>query len=198
MATVTDPVAGGIRDMMINAVFNSGKFIVLERQTLDKINWEQEFSQSSRVGDKTRIPLNKIEGAELILIGSLNTLEANQSGGNIGGVVSSVTSALPFWGIPYTTETTEAEVSWDSAKVAMDLRLIDTRTSRVVAVATVEGKARSAGLGGRKTEYTWNAGELPRGFSLYHKTPVEDAFRKMVDAAVEFLVTKTPEDYYHQ
>jgi len=197
MVTVTDPVAGGIRDMMINAVFNCGRFIVLERQAIDRINWEQEFSQTPRVGEKTRIPVGEIEGAELLLIGSLNTLEAKQSGGDIGGVISSTMAVLPILDLPYTTEATEAQISWESAKVAMDLRLVDTRTARVVAAATVEGSAKSVGFGASKTEYTYNAGELPKGFSIYHKTPVEKAFRKMVDAAVEFLVSKTPERYYH-
>ncbi len=197
MATVTDPVAGGIRDMMINALFNSGRFIVLERQAIDKINWEQEFSQTPRVGGKTRIPVGQIEGAELLLIGSLNTLEAKQSGGDIGGVISSAMAIAPLLNRPYTTEATEAQVSWESAKVAMDLRLVDARTSRVVAATTVEGSARSVGVGASKTEYSYNAGELPVGFSMYHNTPVEKAFRKMVEAAVQFLVSKTPEQYYH-
>jgi curli biogenesis system outer membrane secretion channel CsgG len=194
--TVTDPVAGAIRDMMINAMFNSGRFIVLERQAIDKINWEQEFSGSGRVGEKTGIPTGEIEGAELLLMGSLNTCDAKASGGALGGIFDSATAEL--LGLTYTTETTEGGASWETAKVAMELRLVDTRTSRVVAATTVEGKARSVLFGARKTEYSWNAGALPSGFSFYQDTPVEDAFRKMIDATVEFLITKTPERYYHR
>jgi curli biogenesis system outer membrane secretion channel CsgG len=194
--TVSDPVAGAIRDMMINAIFNCGKFIVLEREAIDKINWEQEFSGSGLVGEKTRIAAGEIEGAELLLIGSLNTCEAKASGGSIGGVFDSVTAQL--LGLPYTTETTEGGVSWEKAEVAMELRLVDARTSRVVAATTVEGKARSVLFGARKTEYSWNAGALPSGFSFYQNTPVEEAFRKMIDATVEFLITKTPDKYYHR
>ena len=194
--TVVDPVAAGIRDMMINAIFSSGKFIVLERDAIDKINWEQEFSGSGLVGEKTRIPTGEIEGAELLLIGSVNTCEAKTSGGSLGGIFDSATAEL--LGLPYTTETTEGGVSWENAKAAMELRLVDTRTSRVVAATTVEGKARSVLFGARKTEYSWNAGALPSGFLYYQNTPVEEAFRKMIDATVEFLVTKTPEKYYHR
>jgi len=194
--TVADPVAAGIRDMMINAIFNSGKFIVLEREAIDKINWEQEFSASGLVGEKTCIPAGEIEGAELLLIGSLNTCEAKTSGGSLAGIFDSATAEL--LGLPYTTETTEGGVSWENAKVAMELRLVDTRTSRVVAATTVQGTARSVLFGARKTQYSWNAGALPSGFSYYQNTPVEAAFRKMIDATVEFLVTKTPEKYYHR
>lgn len=194
MTTVTDPVAGGVRDMMINALFRCGKFIVLERQSIETIKWEQEFSRKTQVGNKTSIPLGQIEGAELILIGSINTLEAKQSGGNIGSVIPSAFSSLPYTNIP----STEAQISWESAKVTMELRLVDTRTSRVVAVATVEGKATKVSLSGSRTQYTYDAGTLPQSFSVYHETPVEDAFRKMVNAAVDFLVTKTPVHYYHK
>jgi curli biogenesis system outer membrane secretion channel CsgG len=197
MATVSDPVAGGLRDMMINALFHSGKFIVLERQTIDHINWEQEFSHSGRVGEKVRIPMGQIEGAEVLLIGSLNTLEAKQSGGSLGGVASSAISLMPFSGVQYAKEVTEGSISWESAKVAMDLRLVDTRTSRVVAATTVDGRATSVELGASKTQYTYNAGKLPVGFSVYHNTPVEEAFREMVNAAVGFIVSQTPGHYYH-
>ena len=195
MAVVTDPIAGGLRDMMINALFNSRKFIVLERQSIDKINWEGEFYQSARVGSKTKIPVDQIEGAELLLIGSLNTLEENQSGVDVGGVVSSATSY--FFDLPFSTEATEAKLSWDNAKVGMEIRLVDCRTSRVVAATTVEGTAAKVNVGAEKTEYTFNAGTLPKGFSIYHNTPIEEAFRKMLDAAVEFLAKKTPESYCH-
>ena len=38
MTPITDPVAGGLRDMMIRALFNSGRFIVLERSEINTIN----------------------------------------------------------------------------------------------------------------------------------------------------------------
>ncbi len=197
MRSLSDPVAGGIRDMMINALFNSRRFIVLERQNIEKIDWEQEFSNSADAGKETSIPIGQIEGAELLLIGSLNTLEAKQSGGNLGGVVSSLISQMMYIGTPYAEEITSADVSWDNVKTAMEIRLVDARTSRVVAATTVEGKATSMGFWASKTKYTYNAGALPVGFSMYQNTPVEDAFRKMVDATVEFLISKTPERYYH-
>jgi curli biogenesis system outer membrane secretion channel CsgG len=197
MATISDPVAGAMREMMIKALFSCGKFIILERQEIDKITWEHEFSKTGSVGQKTAIPEGKIEGVELLVIGSLTALDANQSGGNVGGVMSSVISFLPFVNIPYVTETSAANVSWESAKAAMEIRLVDARTSRIVAAFTAEGTATSAGVGASRSKYTYNAGELPQGFSLYKNTPVEEAFRKMIDVAVQTLITKTPAIYYH-
>jgi curli biogenesis system outer membrane secretion channel CsgG len=192
MSTVTDPVAGGLRDMMVNALFNCGRFIVVERQALDKISFEQEFSQSGRVGAQTKIPIGQIEGAELLILGSLNTLDAQGSGGDLGAMAS-----LFF---PQLTQSTlgnsALNVTWKTAKAAMEVRVVDTRTSRVVAAATVNGSATSFGSsGGNKDEYT-NA-PLPASFSAFQNTPVESAFRKMVKETVNFLVKKTPENYFH-
>jgi len=195
MKSVSDPVAGGVRDMIINSLFNSNRFIILERQTMSEISWEQEFSHSNRAGGKTAIPIGEIEGAELLLIGSINTLDAKESGGEIGGIISSVISE--FAGVSHAEKTVNADLSWDSAKTAMEIRLVDTRTSRIVAATTVEGSSTNVGFGASETSYTYNAGSLPKGFSMYHNSPVEDALRKMVDEAVKFLTTQIPDTYYH-
>jgi curli biogenesis system outer membrane secretion channel CsgG len=173
MKTISDPIAGGVRDMLINSLFNSNRFIVLERQSINEISWEQEFSHTTRVGSKTKIPIGQIESAELMLIGSLNTLEAKKSGGNIGGIISSVLSEA--LGVSPGDENLDADASWESAATAMEIRLVDTRTSRVVAAATVEGTSTNIGFGASHTNYSNNAGTLPKSFSMYHNTPVEDA-----------------------
>jgi curli biogenesis system outer membrane secretion channel CsgG len=194
MATVTDPVAGGVRDMMVNALLNSNRFIVLERQAIDEINWEQEFSQSGRVGERTKLPIGQIEGAELLLIGSLTTLEGEQSGGGVAGTLSEF-----IWSLANTPlANVDVGVSWKTAKAAMEIRVIDTRTSRIVAATTVEGHATDIGLGGSKRSSSsyYDEGPLSASFSAIQKTPVGEAFRKMVHAAVEFLITKTPENFF--
>jgi curli biogenesis system outer membrane secretion channel CsgG len=195
MTPVTDPVAGGIRDMMIRALFNSGRFIVLERSEINTINWEQEFSKTESVGNKAAIPSGQIEGAEIIVIGSVNTIEAKQSGGNLGGIASIAAAAAgAVWDMPYLEGVSDVNLSWENARTAMEIRLVDTRTSRIIAAFGVEGKATSGSAG---AAYSNNAGDLAAGLSVYSNTPIEEAFRKMIDAAVKNILTKTPESYYH-
>ena len=205
-----DPLTEGIKGMLINALFNSGRFIVLERQNIEGINWEIEFSRSGRVGAKSSIPAGYIEGAELLLIGSLTTLEPEQSGGNIGAVFSSAVSmqldnpAMQFRTAQRMTaamlglKLTEVDLSWKTVKTSMDLRLVDTKTSRIVAVVTVEGKAtKGKGSIGKSTEASLTEGFQSGKFSVFANTPIEEAFRKMIFAAVQFLETKIPEHYHH-
>jgi curli biogenesis system outer membrane secretion channel CsgG len=179
---------------------------VVERQSIDKIRWEQELNRNSNVGDKTIVPYGEIEGAELLLIGSLNTLEADQSGGNIGGLISglfnvadqydlvdlSSNDAVKILATLSGSETVpEVDIKWKRAFVAMDIRLIDVETSRIVAATTIEGKATKGevGLGQNSDDDYYASDELPSSFKYYRKTPIESAFRKMVNEAVNYLVT---------
>lgn len=195
---VPDPVAAGIRDMLTTAFFNSGRYIVLERGAINLINWEQEFSKTPRVGSQTAIPTGQIEGVELLVLGALTAFELKKSGGSAGAsILKTIISNLPYVGPVVSGEGSEGEIAWEKAYLAMDLRVVDTRTSRVLAVTTVEGTATKASLGASDTRGTSDAGSLSSSISFFANTPVEVALRKMVDKAVGFVVSKTPEHHYH-
>ena len=57
-----EAILGGIRDMLVTELFVQDRFIVLERDTLDAVIAEQEFSASANAGDATRIPPAQLEG----------------------------------------------------------------------------------------------------------------------------------------
>ena len=66
-------VLHGLRDMLTTALFDSGKFIVLERDNLNDAMVEQEFSQSGRVGEASKIPMGQLEGAQMLVVGAPNS-----------------------------------------------------------------------------------------------------------------------------
>jgi curli biogenesis system outer membrane secretion channel CsgG len=78
--------------------------------------------------------------------------------------------------------------------LAIDVRIIDAKTSQIVAAATVTGSATSVGaLGGANI-----GGSLPVALGGFSKTPTEQAIRTCIQKAVEYIVTKTPAEYYRQ
>lgn len=183
-------VMSGIRDLVTTALFQSNRFIVLERDAISDVLVEQEFSASGKVGEASRIPTGQIEGAELLVIGAITGFDAAAAGG--GGF------PIP---IPLNRGRDFAIIDLEVRKssVAMDLRVIDTRTGRVVSTVAVEGSARKfgAGLSGfARTRYggTVRIPTVLRGFT---NTPVEKAISEMVDAAVAHIVEKTPTEYFH-
>lgn len=174
-------VTGGIRDLLTTALFNSGQFIVLERELLDDILSEQSFSRSQQEGVDP-VQLGQLEGVELLLVGALTSFDAGQSGG--------LAFPIPF-PVGDNGDIGILDVEIRSSYVAMELRILDVRTGRVVSALGVEGKARKFGaglagiMGGRHGHV-----RLPVLLSVFKNTPMEEAIGKMVDSAVEALEKK--------
>lgn len=183
-------VTSGIRDLVTTALFQSNRFIVLERAAIKDALVEQEFSAAGRVGEATRIPMGQLEGAELLVVGALTAFDS----GMAGGVAFPVPIPLNRHG-----DAAILDLEFRKGYVTMDLRVVDVRTGRVVSTAAVEGAARKwgAGLSGIARTRYGGAVRLPvllRGFA---NTPVERAISEMVDAAVTHIVEKTPPVYFH-
>src|SRR4029077_20010315 len=77
------------------------------------------------------------------------------------------------------------------ARVAMDLRVVEVRSGRVVSATSAEGSATTCPLGGGAAGS--GMGGALGGFA---KTPMETAIREMIAQAVAFVVSKTPATYY--
>lgn len=175
-------ITGGVRDMLITELFGSGGFIVVERESLNALLIEQEFSQSASVGDRTRLPLGQLEGAELLVVGAITSFDAGADG-----------MALPI-PIPIGDDGHFGILRLRAKRghVAMDLRLIDCRTGRVVGSTAVEGSNLRFGvdftgyfdLGG------WDYLEIPNLLAFFRNTPVEKALQDMVTAAIAEISAK--------
>ena len=182
-------VLSGIRDMLTTALFQSNRYIVLERATLSDALVEQVFSTSGKVGEASRIPMGQIEGAELLVVGALTAFNP----GIAGGVGFPVPIPLNKRG-----DMAILDVQMRKGFAAMDLRVIDTRTARIVASVAVEGSSYKFGAAVSGIASTRSGSiRLPvilRGFT---NTPAERAISEMVDAAVVNIVEKTPPVYFH-
>jgi curli biogenesis system outer membrane secretion channel CsgG len=180
-------VSSGIRDVLTTAFFQSNRFILLEREALRDVLVEQEFSASGRVGEASRIPTGAIEGAELLVVGAITAFDPG-----VGGAAFPVPIPLNKG-----RDLLILDVEFRKAHVAMDLRVIDTRSGRIVATAAVEGSARKFGTGVSGIAGTrYGAVRLPVLLRGFVNTPVERAIAEMVDAAVAHIVDKTPAEYF--
>ncbi len=176
----TGQIGDGMAEMLSNALFASNRFIVLERQALGDVLQEQDIGASGRVKRETAAKIGEIEGADLLIRGTITEFEPGSAGadgsgervgprGGIGGF---------FGGIK-------------TSHVAMIVKVIDAKTARVLASEQVEGKATDilGGVGGA-------GGGLAGAFSMYSKTPMEKAIRVAIEEAVRLIVAKTPKEYY--
>jgi curli biogenesis system outer membrane secretion channel CsgG len=182
---------GGVRDLLTTAVFQSGRYIVLEREHLNDVMVEQEFAASHRAGDQTNLPLDQLEGVDLLLVGALTGFDAGENGGIAFPIPVPLGNDRRNWGV--------VDVEMRTASAMMDLRVIDVATGRIVAAVAVEGKARKfgaawAGVLSSRHGYV----RLPGLLSVFENTPVEKALGNMIDAAMQTLVDKTPAEYYRE
>ena len=151
-------VGEGMSDMLTTALANSGRFIVLERERLNEVMQEQDLAATGRFDQSTAAPKGELEGAQLLVRGSITEFEPKCSGG----------SALI--------------VGTGQACIAVNLRIVDARTGRVLNATTVQGTAAKSMVG------LVFAGELAFGLGAYKKTPMATAIRNCIELAVQHIV----------
>jgi curli biogenesis system outer membrane secretion channel CsgG len=185
-AKATGEIGSGLREMLITALINSNRFSVVERQALEAVMKEQELSVSGAADETTKIERGKIKAADLIITAAVTEFEPQASGGRAGvggggGIGSGVLGALLGGAL-------------NKAHLALDIRLIDTSTSEILAATRVQGEASDisgaimAGfLGG------WGLGG---GLSAYANTPMEKAIRICIIEAVKYIAQAAPANYY--
>jgi len=178
-------IGDGMADQLVTALFSTGRYIVLERQTLGDVLAEQDLGASGRIRQETAAPIGEIEGAELLITGAVTEFEANAGGtrGGAGGLFGGVVGAIAG--------------SVRKAHMAIDVRVIDARTSRIVAATSVQGESSDVNLGGAVGTY-FGGGALGGALQSWKNTPKEKALRACIQKAVEFIVSKTPRRYFHQ
>ncbi len=181
---VTGQIGDGMADMLAHALFKTNRFIVLERQSLPDVLQEQDLGASGRVSPETASRIGQIEGADLLVLGAITEFEPGTAGaegkGRGGGGKRDPLNIL-----------SDIFTSVKISHVALIVRVVDTKSARIVASEQVEGKATDISgmidIGG---------GDLAGVFSGFSKTPMEKAIRIAIQEAVRLLIAKTPPEYY--
>ena len=167
-------ILGGIHELLTSALFSSGRFILLEREGLDELLAERQFDDTLDAGTRATL-----EGAEFLLLGTVTAFDTGESGGIAFPIPIPLGDNGDFGVL---------DVEMRTAYVAMELRLVEVETGRVVATTAVEGRTRKFGVGLAHL-FTVGGGhlELPGLLSYYQNTPMEQAIMKMTMAATQSL-----------
>ncbi len=172
-------IGDGMADMLTTALVNSGRYIVLERGAIDDVLGEQDLGASGRVRSDTAAAIGEIEGAELLVVAAVTEF------GDSGGMQGSVGGGK--WGRALGAIAGGTR----SAHMAIDLRVVDATTSRILAATSVEGEAKDFNIGGALAGYTGSVG-LGGSLSSWKNTPREKALREVIEAAVDYVISVTP------
>jgi curli biogenesis system outer membrane secretion channel CsgG len=169
-------IGKGISSMIVTNLVRDGTYSVIERQQLDKILQEQNFSNSDRANPATAAKIGKILGLNAIIIGTITEFGAEKKNVDAGAVTSR-------FGLP------RIGTSSSKANVVLDARMVNTETAEIMAVASGKGQSSRGGMmlsgyGGG------GAGGIDMGSSDFQRTIIGEATRQAVDELTKQLVSE--------
>lgn len=158
--------------MLESSLFDTGRFVVLQREKLQDVIAEQDLQASGRAAKAKNVAqTGKLRSARYIAGGAITEVSHDQSGGgggvNIGGF--------------------RLGLSKNEAQIAVVVTLTDTTTGEIVGKERVIGKAGGTGV---NVGYSGSIGGDLGGF---RKTPIGQAAQDVVNKAAEFLAKKMEE-----
>jgi len=185
-AKANGEIGTGLRDMLVTALMNSSRFRVLERQVLSAVMQEQELAASGAAAPGGGAQRGQIKTADIIVTAAVTEFEPKASGGaaGLGGggrLGGSLLGAVIGGAL-------------NKAHMALDLRIVDTSTSEVLAATRVQGQATDM-AGGLFAGILGSVG-LGGGLSMYANTPMEKAIRVCIIEAVNYIAQTVPANYY--
>ncbi len=186
----TPQIGNGMADMLSDALLQSNRFIVLDRQAIQDVLQEQDLAAAGRVSRETGAALGQVEGADLLIKGSVSEFEPGSAGANAGAFLG---------GFGWTGAAIGGLLGGlRQSHVAIIIQVVDAKTSRILFSTTVEGKANDFDIGGALAGI--GGGFLGgAGLGTWQKTPVEKAIRIAILQAVKEISSKTPAVYFrHQ
>ena len=118
----------GMADMLTTELVKSGKYTVIERDQIAKIMEEQNMGLSGRVTEQSAAQIGKLLGVEVAVMGAVTEFGASKGG--TGGRLKGI----------------RVGVSNQKARVAIDVRLVNTNTGEILAAENVAKEQSKSGI----------------------------------------------------
>ncbi|MCX7920207.1 MAG: hypothetical protein N3A72_11520 [bacterium] len=126
-------IGGGIADMLATALFKTNKFDVIERERIDLILKEQKFQQTDMVDESSAVEIGKLLGANVIITGNVTEFGVKRSGLDFDRFAPQGLRGL--------------SVKTQTVRVALDARMIDVETGRLIAAESADASHSSGNIG---------------------------------------------------
>jgi curli biogenesis system outer membrane secretion channel CsgG len=172
----------GLDAMMTDILLQTGRFDVVERESLDAILQEQDLADTGRVSAPSAAKKGKVLGAQLGVKLVVNAYEPNISGGKrgLGGIGRMIGGRAGL---------IAGKVKWEKAesRVGITVQLIDMETAQIIDSSQVDVrlKMRKFGIGG----VGWGTSAALGGFlSNYSQTPIGQAMIAAVNVGVYDII----------
>lgn len=175
MFGTSQDVGRGISDLLVDRLVNDGTYSVIERNALDKVLHEQNFSNSDRADATTAAKIGRVLGVDAIIVGDITQFGRDDKHTNVGGAFSHWTSGYGVGGFGHHKA---------KAIVEITARIIDVNTGEILASVTGHGESKRSGvslLGGGGDWGNSGGGHLDMGSSNFQATILGEAVKASVD-----------------
>ena len=194
--TVThgDPLGHGMQEQMVTALTQTGAFIVLERQALGDVMVEQDLGQTGRFKGETTAQIGELEGAEMLIYGAVTEYHPSQASIDAGGGIDAVSGVVGAKSVPGAVGVVAQKAIagfFDQDHVALDIRIVDASSGRVLNSTSVEASPRD--FGGQIGGVFGNT--LLKGGGSY-STPIQKTVRAAMIKAVNFVADNALREGY--
>lgn len=152
--------------MLANELAATGAFRVVERSHLESVLREQNLAADGRIAPNHGARMGQLTGARYIVLGTVTAYSEDAS--STGGGIS-------VRGISLGGKKSEAYLS-------VDLRVVDVDTGELAFVRTIEGQARSSGIGGGIAR-----GGFGGNLASENRTPAGQAIRAALMEITDYL-----------
>ncbi len=189
-------IGDGLREMLETALFESMRFNVLDRMDTKGLIAEQKLSHSKLVRRGAKELGGQLEVAELLIYGAITEFEAEAIGGG-------VKADLPKTWDSASVKKATAKASGKNAHMAIDIRVVDTASGRLVAARRIAGSAASwKATVGANVEFQVAPDSVARkiqtpvSLGMFKNTPMELAIRDCIYRAVIYATSAVPPLYF--
>jgi curli biogenesis system outer membrane secretion channel CsgG len=167
-------IGGGLAAQLISELTRTGRFIVVERADLGAALREQQLGMMAVVSPESAAQPGQVLGAQLLIHGSVTEFEETARGKGVQAGVGVFGARIGIGGNKVT------------ARVAIDLRIIDATTGQILVSERAEAEASQ-----RSVSTSVSAGPVVIGNGAFSRTPLGEASRNAIARAVGLIVGRT-------
>jgi len=192
----TKYIGDGLREMLATALFESLRFNVLDRMDPKGLTAEQKLSYSKMAKPGSPKLGAQMEVAELMMYGTVTEFEAEASGGGLK-------VDLPTTWNKASVKSGSGGINGKNAHMAIDVRIVDTASGRLVAARRIAGSAASfMATIGLDVDHIISTGgnkhhvRTPATLGMFKNTSMELAIRDCIYRAVIYSTQALPPQYF--
>src|SRR5512147_1555525 len=167
-------VGKGISALLVKRLVQDGTFSVIEREKMDMILKEQNFSNSDRFNPNSAAKIGKLLGVDAIIVGNITQFGNETKNQGVGGGGGGW-GGFGLGGFKHKES---------KAIVTLDARIVDIDTAEILAVADGKGvssRSSTSLLGGGGNWHGFGGGAVDFGSSDFQNTIIGEAVKGAVD-----------------